>query len=296
MASSELQMVIDMMRSNPTLTNGSVHDMRAAMEAMTAAMPLPPDSKVEPVDAGGVCAEWTLADGVGNDRVLIYVHGGGYNIGSVRTHRMLTAALSRAADLRVISVDYRLAPEHPFPAAVEDSVAAYRFVLESGVSPAKVAIAGDSAGGGLTAATLLALRDAGDPLPAAAVCISPWLDLTQSGESMTTHAGRDPIVTKEALDRMASTYLDGQNPRMPNASPLFADPAGLPPILIHVGTAEVLYDDSVRFAERVRKAGGEVELDVWDEMIHVWHAFAPLLPEAREAIGKIGAYLQKRLG
>jgi len=295
MASSELQMVIEMMRANPALGEGSVHDMRAAMEAMTAAMPLPTDARIDAVDAGGVAAEWTAVDGARSDRVLVYLHGGGYNIGSVRTHRMLTTALSRAASLRVLSVDYRLAPEHPFPAAIDDAVAAYRFVLKGGMAPHKVAIAGDSAGGGLTAATLLALRDGGHPLPAAAVCISPWLDLSQSGPSMKTRADSDPIVTEAALDRMAAAYLDGQDARTPNASPMFGELAGLPPILIHVGTAEVLYDDSVRFAERVRQAGGEVELDVWEDMIHVSHAFTPMLPEAGQAIDKIASFLDRRL-
>jgi acetyl esterase/lipase len=295
MAGPELQMVIDMLRSNPIQADAEIAVLRSQMETMAAAMPPPADVKLEAVDAGGVAAEWVTTETAQPGRVLVYLHGGGYNLGSVRTHRMLTGGIGRAGGLRVLSVDYRLAPEHPFPAALEDAVRAYRFVVRSGVAADKIAIAGDSAGGGLTAAALLALRDAGDPLPGAAVCISPWLDLTQSGESVEARAALDPIVSRQALERMSAGYLGGQNPRTPTASPLFGDLSGLPPLLIHVGTAETLLDDSVRFAERVRKAGGEVELEIWEDMIHVFHAFAPLLPEAAQGIDKIGDFLRRKL-
>ncbi len=296
MARAEVQMVIDMLRSSPILPDAPIEELRSAMEMMATTMPPPADVAYEAVDAGGVPAEWATAETASPGCVLLYLHGGGYNIGSVRTHRMLTGGISRAAGLPVLSVDYRLAPENPFPAAVEDAVLAYRFILNSGVAPAKIAIAGDSAGGGLTAAALVALREGGDPLPGAAVCLSPWLDLTQSGDSMTARAALDPMVNKQALDRMAAGYLGDQDARTPTASPLFADLSGLPPILIHVGSAETLLDDSVRFAERVRKAGGDVELEVWDDMIHVFHAFAPLLPEATQGIEKIADFLRRKLG
>jgi len=296
MASAELKMVIDMLRSSPILADAPIEELRSGMEMMATTMPPPADVKYQAVDAGGVPAEWATAETASAGRVLLYLHGGGYNIGSVRTHRALTGAISRAARLPILSVDYRLAPENRFPAAVEDAVLVYRYVVKSGVAPAKIAIAGDSAGGGLTAATLVALRESGDPQPGAAVCISPWLDLTQSGESITARAALDPMVSKQALDRMAAAYLGDQDARTPTASPLFADLSGLAPILIHVGSAETLLDDSVRFAERVRKAGGDVELEVWEDMIHVFHAFAPLLPEATQGIEKVADFLRRKLG
>jgi acetyl esterase/lipase len=226
---------------------------------------------------------------------VLYLHGGAYVIGGVHTHRGLTGGVSRSSGARVLSVDYRLAPEHPYPAAVEDAVAAYGFLLEQGIRPEAIAIAGDSAGGGLTVATLLALREAGEPLPAAGVLISPWLDLSLSGETLKTKAAEDPLVTQDLLARTAEAYLAGADPTTPTASPLFADLAGLPPLLVQVGSAETLLDDSRRFAERAVAAGVDVTLEVWDEMIHVWHAFAGLLPEADQAVGGIGEYLRERL-
>ena len=294
MASEELKGVLELLRAAPPLPVGaSIEQMRAGMEQMTAMAPLPEAVTYEAVDAGGVPAEWAVAANAREDRSILYLHGGGYVIGSVRTHRQIVGNLSRAAAAKVLSVDYRLAPENPHPAAVEDATAAYRHLLES-VEPAGAAIAGDSAGGGLTAAALIALREAGDPLPAAGVLISPWLDLTNSGESMQSKADVDPMVQREGLQAMVAAYAAGSDVKAPTVSPLFADLAGLPPLLIHVGTAEVLLDDSTRFAQAARAAGVDVDLEVWDEMIHVWHAFATVLPEAREAIDRIGQYLTQR--
>ena len=197
--------------------------------------------------------------------------------------------------MRVLNVDYRLAPEHPHPAAVDDAVAAVRFALASGFAPSRTAVAGDSAGGGLALATLLALRDAGLELPAAGVCISPWTDLSGSGESMRTRAAQDPLVDAETLARMAAHYLAGRDPRTPLASPLFADLRGLPPLLVHVGSAEILLDDATRVAERARDVGGDVQLEVWDGMIHVWHAFADMLPEGEQAVQGIAEFLDKKM-
>ena len=296
MASAELQMVIDLLRAQPIPRDANYVDQRAAMESLTAMAPRPDDVTFTPVDAGGRPAEWVAAAGASDDRALLYLHGGGYCIGSIATHRHLAADLSRAAGMRVLLVDYRLAPEHPFPAAVEDAVAAYRFLLDSGYDRRRLAIAGDSAGGGLTAATLVALRDRDLPLPAAAVLLSPWLDLSQSGESMDSKADADPIVQRVGLQRMADAYLGGAQAETPLASPLFADLRHLPPLLIHVGTAETLLDDSRRFAERARAAGVDATLDVWDDMVHVWHAFGFILPEARDAHGRIGAFLRQHVG
>ena len=294
MASDELKVVLELLRAAPPIPeDATVEQMRAGMEQMTAGAALPEDVKYEATEAAGVPAEWAVAPNAREDRVVLYLHGGGYVIGSVRTHRQLVGDLSRAAEAKVLSLDYRLAPEHPHPAAVEDASGAFRHLLDSFDAPG-IAIAGDSAGGGLTAATLLALREAGDPLPAAGVMISPWLDLTLSGESMDAKAQEDPMVQRDGLQKMADAYIGGGDPEHPTISPLFAELGGLPPLLLHVGSAETLLDDSTRFAERAKAAGVDVELEVWDEMIHVWHAFSALLPEGREATTRIGAYLRQR--
>jgi acetyl esterase/lipase len=296
MASETLQMIVGMMRAQrpsiPLELDPVV--MRANMERMTTLMALPDDVKAEPTTVDGVPAEWVTTPDVDPTRTVLYLHGGGYVIGSLNTHRDLAGRISRAAGARVLNVDYRLAPEHPHPAAVEDAVTAYRWLTASGQDPKRVAVAGDSAGGGLTVATLVALRDRKHPLPAAGVCLSPWVDLEGTGDSMTTCAALDPMVQKDPLVRMGRFYLGDLDPRTPLAAPLYADLSGLPPLLIQVGTAETLLDDSTRIAERARKAGVDVTLDVWDDMIHVFQAFAPMLAEGQQAIDEIGEYLRAR--
>ena len=291
MASEELMTLREMLRG-VNLDALTIAERRAAVERFAAEPP--PGTTVEPADAGGVLAEWVVAEGVRADRVVMYLHGGGYQIGSPATVRHMISLVSAAAQARVLSVDYRLAPEHPFPAAVEDALTAVRHLLRSGTDPAAVAIAGDSAGGGLALATLVALRDAGDPLPAAAVGISPWTDLALTGESMRTRADVEVMLQPAGMPETAATYLAGADPRHPYASPLYADLRGLPPILIHVGDAEVILDDSTRFAVKAREAGVDIALEVWDDMPHVWHAFAGLLPESDKAIERIGEWLQQR--
>jgi acetyl esterase/lipase len=293
MASEQLKTIIDMLRANPL--QGDLAQMRENMERGSLATPVPSDVKFEAVRAGGVPAEWAIAPGARDDRVLVYVHGGGYTMGSLATHRALCARLSRLGRMRVLNVAYRLAPEHPHPAAVEDAVAAVRWIYRQGFAPSRVAIGGDSAGGGLTLATLLSLRDAGAPLPAAGVCISPWTDLSASGDSIRTKASVDPMVTEGPLRAMAAAYLGGKDARTPLASPLFADLRGLPPLLVQVGDAELLLDDATRLASRARDAGVDVTLEVWEEMFHVWHAFAEMLPEAARACERIAAWLEPRL-
>lgn len=295
MASQELGMIIDMLKARPLEADVSVAEMRAGIEALASIAPLPDDVTFEPVDAGGLPAEWVTAPGVRRENVILYLHGGGYVIGSIKTHRELAARLSRAAAARVLLIEYRLAPEHPHPAAVEDATAAYRWLLGFGIAPSRMVIGGDSAGGGLTVATLVALRDAGQPLPAAGVCLSPWVDLEGVGESMATKAAVDPMVQRDPLRKMAAMYLAGQDPRTPLAAPLYADLSGLPPLLIQVGTAETLLDDSTRLAERARKAGVAVSLETWEDMIHVWQAFASLLPEGQQAIERIAAFIKTRI-
>jgi acetyl esterase/lipase len=289
MASEELKAVHELLRGM-NLDTLTLAERRAVGGSGLSAPAV--GTTVEQVDAGGVPAEWVTAPGVGAGRVLLYLHGGAYQMGSPATLRHMIALLSDAAQARALSVDYRLAPEHPFPAAVDDAVAAYLWLLAAGTDPAAIALAGDSAGGGLALAALVALRDAGDPMPAAAAVISPWTDLALTGESLRTRAAVDVMIKPAGMPETAALYLAGQDPRHPYASPLYADLRGLPPILIHVGDAEVILDDSTRFAAKARAAGVQVTLEVWDEMLHVWHAFAGLLPEADKAIAGMGSWLR----
>jgi epsilon-lactone hydrolase len=290
--SQQLETVIQMVKALVAKEASNVAEMRANFAEAMSAFRAAPDVTSTPVDAGGVPAEWIVPPGAEEMRVVLYLHGGGYVVCSVSTHRDLMARMARAAGARALGVDYRLAPEHPFPAAVEDATAAYRWLVSRGTDPAHIAVAGDSAGGGLTLATLIALRDAGDPLPAAAACLSPWVDLEGIGASMTSKAAVDPFVRKEMIQFMAQQYLGGRAPRTPLAAPLYADLHGLPPLLIQVGTAETLFDDATRIVERARAAGVEVSLEVWDDMIHVWQLFAPILPEGQQAIERIGAFIR----
>ncbi len=293
MASQQLQTIIQMLRSGPNFAELSIEEQRAGMEAIASQFQLAEDVRCEPVDAGGVPAEWIATPGAAVEHVIFYLHGGGYMIGSITTHREMISRLSRASGARALAIEYRLAPEHPFPAAVEDATAAYRWLLSTGIDPARIVIAGDSAGGGLTVATLVALRDTGDPLPAAAVCLSPWVDMEGIGDSMTTKAEADPMISHQDVLEGAQAYLNGADPRTPLAAPLYADLKGLPPLLIQVGTAEVLLDDSTRLAERARSAGVDVTLEPWDDMIHVFQFFASTLPEARQAIDRIGEFVRQ---
>ncbi len=277
---------------------GSIVDMRNAMAELAASVSPPDGVTVRTGELAGRPAEWLSPDGGAEDRTVLYLHGGGYCAGTLGTHRVLAGRLALATGTRVVTLDYRLAPEHPFPAALDDAVAAFDALCAGGLAPDRCAIAGDSAGGGLTVATLLALRGAGRPLPAAAACLSPWTDLTQTSGAYERLAGADPMVSKRGLDEMASAYLGETDPRTELASPLFADRlGGLPPVRIDVGSAEVLLDDATALAERIRTDGGEVELVVWPEMIHVFQAFpGDLLPEADESVAAIGAFLAEHLG
>jgi epsilon-lactone hydrolase len=289
---------IDVVRAHlaklPPSDSLTVAERRAQYERAEKAFPTPPEVKVEGVSAPVAPAEWLRPPGAVAGRVVLYLHGGGYVIGSPRSHRHLAAAIAAAGQVGALLLDYRLAPEHPYPAAVDDATAAYRWLLDQGIAPGHVVVGGDSAGGGLTVATLLALRDAGLPLPAGGVCISPWVDLTFSGASHRTRAAADPIVTRPGIDEMACAYLGSTAPQTPLASPLFADLRGLPPLLIHVGSDEVLLDDAVQLADRAKAAGVDATLEVWDRMIHVWHWFLPMLDEAQSAVDGIGRFIHAR--
>jgi phosphinothricin tripeptide acetyl hydrolase len=289
---------IDVVRAHlaklPPSDSLTTAERRAQYERAEKVFRTPSDVKVERVNAPVAPAEWLRPPSAEPGRVVLYLHGGGYVIGSPRSHRHLAAAIAGAAGASALLLDYRLAPEHPFPAAVEDATAAYRWLLDQAIAPERIVIAGDSAGGGLTVATLLALREARVPLPAGGVCISPWVDLTCSGASYGTKADADPIVGRSGVEEMARAYLGATPPRTPLASPLFADLRGLPPLLIHVGSDEVLLDDSVQLAERVKAAGVDATLEVYERMIHVWHWFLPMLDEAQTAVEAIGRFVRAR--
>ena len=293
MPSEQLETIVELLRERRAEKSPSVREMRAAFEKDTQVFSVAEDIQCEPVEAGDVPAEWITAPGATEERVVLYLHGGGYTIGSINTHREMVSRLARAAGARALLIDYRLAPEHPHPAALEDSMAVFRWLLSRGTDPSKMAIAGDSAGGGLAVATMVALRDAKEPLPSAAVCLSPWVDLEGTGESYETKADVDPMVTREDISINAKRYAGEADLRAPLISPLYAELRGLPPMLIQVGTSEVLLDDSTRLAECARAAGVDVALEPWDDMIHVFQFFASMLPEGRQAIDRIGEFIRE---
>jgi acetyl esterase/lipase len=271
-------------------------EMREAYDTFASLGTTPDGVTWTEVEVGGVPAIWADPAGGATDRVLQYVHGGGYVIGAARFYRNLTGHLAKAIGCRVLNVDYRLAPEHPHPIPVEDSTAAYRGLLDSGIEPRHLAISGDSAGGGLAVATLLSIRQAGLPQPAAAVPISPWVDMEGTGASMDANAERDVLVGLDMLKGMADAFLQGKDARDPLAAPLHADLSGLCPLYIQVGGDETLLDDSTRLADRARAAGVDVRIDVFPEMQHVFQMAVGSMPEADDAIARIGEWLRPRLG
>jgi monoterpene epsilon-lactone hydrolase len=299
MPSQAMQDLIDAFRdqqkARASQTPPTLEERRAAFAPAGRLHPVPDDVLVREVTAGGVPAHWLAAPGTDPGRVLLFLHGGGFEFGSLRSDGELAARLGRASGMRVLFPEYRLAPEHPFPAAIDDVLAAWRWLrADQDLSARSVAVAGDSAGGGLAVALLVALRDAGAALPAAAALMSPTVDLTSSGASMTERADQDPISTPAMLRQFASDYLAGADPKTPLASPLFASLTGLPPLLVLVGTADLLLSDSERLATAAAKAGVEVILEIGQGLTHVY----PMLlgtPEAAEATEQIGKFLQARV-
>lgn len=280
----------------PGASAPTVAERRAAMDAVGEVGALPTGCFHEPTTLGGVKCERVVPQGAVAGRMLLYLHGGGYTAGSPRSHRPLVARLADAARTVAIAADYRLGPEHRFPSAVDDAVAVYRALLAGGTEPARIVVAGDSAGGGLALALTLALKAEGLPQPAGVFAISPWADLTQSGASYRTKADTDPMITKAGLDQGALAYLGGLDPHDPLASPVFGDFAGVAPVLIQTGSEEALLSDSITMADVLAQARVEVRLEVWPEMIHVFHAWGGGLQAARRAIKLAGAWMDEKYG
>jgi epsilon-lactone hydrolase len=275
----------------------SVAAARDGIRAAQRWVPAPPaGTEVLATDAGGVAGELIATPAARPDRHVLYLHGGGYVTGSPALYRNFTWRIAAAARAQVLAIDYRLAPEHPFPAALDDAFAACRWLTTGKADPRRTVVMGDSAGGGLALALLLKLRDGGHALPAAAVALSPWTDLALTGPSLVRNARAEPMLTVADTRLFAGSYLNGADPRHPYASPLYGNPAGLPPALIHAGSDEILRDDAVRMADRMRLAGCRVEIELWPRMPHCWHLFAPVLPEANAAIARVGAFTDRMLG
>ena len=255
----------------------------------------PREVDTEGVDTGGVAAEWVRWPGGAEHAVILYLHGGGYVFGGPDSHRGMAWRLARASGLSVLLVDYRLAPEHPYPAAVDDAALAYRWLLERGVDAGRLVVAGDSAGGGLAAALMVRMRSEGVALPRAAVLISPWADLTMSGASMTENAEADAMLSPESVRRFADLYLGEADPRTPYASPVYADLSCLPPVYVMVGSTEVLLSDSETLVTNINAAGGTAELTIWPNMPHVFPIFGALIPEANQAIADMGQFIRRHV-
>lgn len=270
-------------------------ERRKRLDALGTQYRIPTDVRIESVDANGVRAEWSSTPDADPACVILFLHGGGYVSGSLDSHRALAAEIGRVLAARTLALEYRLAPEYPFPAALEDALTGYRFLLSSGIHPRHIAVAGDSAGGGLTVALMVSARDAGLPQPACGWCISPWVDLECLGASMTTKAEVDPLIQKPYLKELAAAYLNGADPHSALAAPMYANLKGLAPLLIQVGSAETLLDDAVRLANVAGAADVSVTLEVWPDMIHAWHLFHQQVAAGRHAISRAGKFIRDRL-
>jgi epsilon-lactone hydrolase len=294
MARTEIEAIRGLLSSKPRPTHWS--ERRQRLDEVGSVWPPARDVTLETVELGGCAAEWSLAPGSDRSRALLFFHGGGYCSGSILSHRRMVTEAGRAACVRTLAVAYRLAPENPFPAALEDALAAWRFLEEQGISAASIAVGGDSAGGGLTAALIASLRGAGKELPACAWLVSPWTDLTMSGPSMDFKDAVDPLIHRTYLHELASAYLGGTvDARDARVSPLFSDLKGFPPLLIQVGSAETLLDDAVRFAGAAGAADVAVTLEVWPHMIHAWPIWNARLEEGRAALTGAGAFIRKHV-
>jgi monoterpene epsilon-lactone hydrolase len=284
-----------LLRAAPLDLGGDVAEQRLIFEEMMAAIPVPADVATSSGSLGGIPVLNVEVAGADPERIILYLHGGAYAIGTAASSVGLASDLARRAGTRLITVDYRLAPEHPHPAAIEDAVAAYRGLLDNGASPATIAVAGESAGAGLTAAALVAFKPAGLPQPTAALLMSPWADLTLSGNSVNAKAALDPVLTPEGLARRAADYLGDSDPAAELVSPIFADLTGLPPLLIQAGSHEILLDDATRLATQAAAAGVAVTLEVTPGVPHVFQGFAAMLDEGDAALTSAGKFLHAHL-
>ncbi len=270
--------------------------LRRDFEAGAAKMGnIPEGITVEPVTIEGIYAEWIQPAGASREKVILFTHGGGYISGNCVDHRMHVAKIVQETQLPVLLYDYRLAPEHPFPAALDDTLAVYRWLIDQGIESKDIVVMGESAGGGLCLCALAAIRDQGLPQPAGGVASSPWLDLTSSADSFTRNKFKD-ISTLGSWEIWNRFYFAGNDPRHPWISPVFADLQGLPPVFIQVGTHEVMLDDSIQFIEKARAAGVDTDIHVWEEMVHCFAFFAPMFPEASEAMRELCEKAQKFVG
>ena len=271
-------------------------ERRARIEEVGSVWPVAADVTLTPVDAGGVPAEWSIVPGSDPSRVLLFFHGGGYCSGSLVSHRRMVTEAGRAAKIRTLAVAYRLAPEYPFPAPLDDVLSAYRFLRKQGIAAAHIAVGGDSAGGGLTVALINRLRDLCEELPACAWLCSPWADLTMSGATLTTKDAVDPLIHKGYLEELAAAYVpDGLDRKDPRVSPLYSGLKGLPPTLIQVGAAETLLADATRFAAAAGAADVAVTLEIWPHMTHAWHMWNAHLDAGRRALASAGAFIHRHL-
>ena len=285
-----LKNIIAAKRNNPYTENKTIDQLRKETGTAGALIPLPDNTKFKRILAGNVYAEWITCGDVDIDKIFMFIHGGGYYRGSIDATRATVARISAEAKVRCLSIEYRLAPEHPFPAAIDDTYTAYNWLIKEGLKPKNIIVSGQSAGGGLCLALLLKIRENNGFQPRGAVALSPWTDLSQSGKTMITNANIDPVISKQYLDRMANLYLSKTPNISPLASPLYGDLSGLPPLLVQVGSAETLLDDSKRFVERAKEAKVDVQIEVWQDMFHGWHGSAHILKEAEEAIKSIGLF------
>jgi acetyl esterase/lipase len=294
--STEQQQTLDaILRQSAFPADVGISEQRRLLRELISAQPLPADVTVTSAALGGVPTAEITIDGTSPRHVVLYFHGGVYVLGDAVQAAGLAAQVARRTSATVISVDYRLAPEHPYPAAVDDALAAYQALLDNGTVPSDIAFAGESAGGGLAVATLVNARDRGLPLPAAAYLMSPYADLTLAGTTMETKRDADPLLSPDALQARIPDYTAGQDAALPLISPIFADLTGLPPLIIQAGTHEVLLDDAIRLAGRAAVADVQVILDITPGVPHVFQAYAPILDEAAAALDRAGQFLSARL-
>ncbi|MDC0093913.1 alpha/beta hydrolase [Alphaproteobacteria bacterium] len=288
-----LKKIMNAKRKNLYSEDQTIDQLREETETMGALIPLPKNTKFKRILAGNIYAEWVTCGDVDTDKVFMFIHGGGYYRGSVVASRATVARISAVSKVRCLSIEYRLAPEHPFPAAIDDTYTAYNWLIKEGLKPKNIIVSGQSAGGGLCLALLLKIKDSKGIQPRGAVALSPWTDLSQSGKTMITNANNDPVISKKYLDRMAGLYLSKTPNISPLASPLYGSLSGLPTILVQVGSNETLLDDSKRFVEKAKEAKVDVQIEIWKEMFHGWHGSAHVLKDAEKAIESIGVFCKK---